>query len=259
MRCSRLILFFLLLAIPATCFSWPAKVVSIVDGDTITVLHNGQHKEIRLYGIDCPEKGQEHGQQAQTLTTALVAGRIIEVKPMPPDRSGQGAGLVQVDGQSLNELLIQNGYAWVDRQACREKFCADWGKLERVAKNEKKGMWNDSLLVPPWEWRAAQRDNKQDASPSEPTPPVILIGKQPNPGVDESLLSKTGKAITPSSPSGNHGSVNSGTQARYRCDGRIYCSQMTSCEEAKFFLQNCSGTKIDGNNDGVPCEKQWCH
>ena len=45
----------------------------------------------------------------------------------------------------------------------------------------------------------------------------------------------------------------------YKCDGRIYCSQMTSCAEATYFLQNCPGTKMDGNNDGVPCEKQWCN
>jgi hypothetical protein len=45
----------------------------------------------------------------------------------------------------------------------------------------------------------------------------------------------------------------------YKCDGRIYCSQMTSCAEAKFFLQNCPGVKMDGDNDGIPCEKQWCH
>ena len=46
---------------------------------------------------------------------------------------------------------------------------------------------------------------------------------------------------------------------RFTCDGRIYCSQMTSCDEATYFLQNCPGTKMDGNNDGVPCEKQWCN
>jgi cold shock CspA family protein len=45
---------------------------------------------------------------------------------------------------------------------------------------------------------------------------------------------------------------------QYRCDGRLYCSQMTSCAEAKFFLKNCPGTRMDGNNDGIPCEKQWC-
>lgn len=45
---------------------------------------------------------------------------------------------------------------------------------------------------------------------------------------------------------------------RYTCTGKIYCSEMTSCEEAKFYLRNCPGTKMDGNNDGIPCEKQWC-
>ena len=44
----------------------------------------------------------------------------------------------------------------------------------------------------------------------------------------------------------------------YRCDGRQHCSQMTSCAEATFFLKNCPDTKMDGNNDGVPCEQQWC-
>jgi hypothetical protein len=45
---------------------------------------------------------------------------------------------------------------------------------------------------------------------------------------------------------------------KYKCDGRTHCSQMTSCEEAKFFIKNCPNTKMDGNNDGIPCEKQWC-
>jgi len=44
----------------------------------------------------------------------------------------------------------------------------------------------------------------------------------------------------------------------YKCDGRTHCSQMTSCAEATYFLQNCPGTKMDGNHDGIPCEKQWC-
>jgi cold shock CspA family protein len=46
--------------------------------------------------------------------------------------------------------------------------------------------------------------------------------------------------------------------SRFSCDGRTYCSQMTSCAEATFFLKNCPGVKMDGNHDGVPCEQQWC-
>jgi hypothetical protein len=44
----------------------------------------------------------------------------------------------------------------------------------------------------------------------------------------------------------------------FNCDGRQYCSQMRSCEEAKYFLANCPDAKMDGDRNGVPCEKQWC-
>ena len=45
---------------------------------------------------------------------------------------------------------------------------------------------------------------------------------------------------------------------RFSCDGRTHCSQMTSCEEATFFIKNCPGTEMDGDGDGIPCESQWC-
>ncbi|MDM8539519.1 cold shock domain-containing protein [Desulfococcaceae bacterium HSG9] len=47
-------------------------------------------------------------------------------------------------------------------------------------------------------------------------------------------------------------------QPKYKCEGKVYCSEMTSCEEAMFYLNNCPGVKIDGDYDGVPCERQWC-
>lgn len=50
----------------------------------------------------------------------------------------------------------------------------------------------------------------------------------------------------------------SAAPAASRCDGRTHCSQMRSCEEAKYFIQHCPNTQMDGDSDGVPCEKQWC-
>ena len=92
MRCSRLTVFFLLLALPSTCLSWPAKVVSVADGDTIKVLRDGRQVKVRLYGIDSPEKGQAFGQQAQGLTAALVAGRQVDVEQKDVDRYGRIVG-----------------------------------------------------------------------------------------------------------------------------------------------------------------------
>ncbi|MCB2215108.1 MAG: cold shock domain-containing protein [Desulfobulbaceae bacterium] len=47
--------------------------------------------------------------------------------------------------------------------------------------------------------------------------------------------------------------------SRFTCSGKTHCSQMTSCDEATFYLHNCPGTKMDGDNDGIPCERQLCH
>ena len=44
---------------------------------------------------------------------------------------------------------------------------------------------------------------------------------------------------------------------KFHCDGRQHCSQMRSYEEAKFFLNHCPNTKMDGDRDGVPCERQF--
>jgi hypothetical protein len=41
---------------------------------------------------------------------------------------------------------------------------------------------------------------------------------------------------------------------RFRCDGRIYCSQMHSRAEAEYFTRHCPGTRMDGDHDGIPCE-----
>jgi hypothetical protein len=44
---------------------------------------------------------------------------------------------------------------------------------------------------------------------------------------------------------------------QFKCDGRQHCSQMHSYEEAKFFLRNCPKVKMDGDRDGIPCERQF--
>ena len=45
---------------------------SVLDGDTIEVLHNQHPERIRLSGIDCPEKGQAYGNNAKHTASALA-------------------------------------------------------------------------------------------------------------------------------------------------------------------------------------------
>ena len=49
-------------------------------------------------------------------------------------------------------------------------------------------------------------------------------------------------------------SVSEEQSPAFQCDGRVYCSDMHSRAEAEFFVKHCAGTKMDGDNDGEPCE-----
>lgn len=47
----------------------------------------------------------------------------------------------------------------------------------------------------------------------------------------------------------------SDSNTQFSCDGRQHCSQMTSRAEAVYFLNHCPNTKMDGDSDGIPCER----
>ena len=53
--------------------------------------------------------------------------------------------------------------------------------------------------------------------------------------------------------------ITSKPKSNFRCRGKTYCSQMSSCEEATFYINNCPNTKMDGDGDGIPCRRKWCH
>lgn len=90
----------------------------------------------------------------------LLPGRWSLVAEMDTDRYGRTVAFVSVDGESVNQALVARGVAWVFPKYCKESFCADWYRLEENAREQRFGMWQDSQLVPPWEWRRAKREGR---------------------------------------------------------------------------------------------------
>ena len=76
--------------------------------------------------------------------------------------------------------------------------------------------------------------------------------------VDLDTTSTSGSLVNPTVTSQPVLITQSASTPSFACDGRQHCSQMTSCAEATYFIQHCPNTKMDGNHDGIPCEKQWC-
>ncbi len=153
--------------------SWRGKVVSVADGDTVTVLRGKTQVRVRLYSIDTPEKAQPFGQKAKTFTTKLVAGKQVKVEVVTKDRDGHTVAKVYRthfegidhynDGSHapvdvttcLNEELVRTGLAWWYRQYARgdKKLAA----LEAKARKAKRGLWADPAPVAPWNWRRGKR------------------------------------------------------------------------------------------------------
>jgi len=130
-----------------------APVIFVADGVTLTVLAKQQIK-IRLYGIDCQERGLEFWSRAKQTTSDIVFGKTVTVQPMDTDYDGRTAAVVFMPGgHSLNEHLVREGLAWVSQKYCtQENICAPLRNLEKTAKAQKRGLWADKTSVAPQEW-----------------------------------------------------------------------------------------------------------
>lgn len=137
----------LLVFAPLLLFAFSGKVVSVHDGDTITILAEKEQVKIRLFGIDAPELKQPFGRKSKEFLASMVAGKNVEVEQQGNDRYGRAIGIVFLDGRDINKEMVASGYAWAFR-----KFSKKYAPQESEAKFEKRGLWHDNP-TPPWEWR----------------------------------------------------------------------------------------------------------
>jgi endonuclease YncB( thermonuclease family) len=162
---ALLIAFFLLLVSNVHAESFIGKLVKVLDGDTVEVLHDGKAERIRLAQIDCPEKGQPYGQAAKEYVLDIAALRIVSVQLNTVDRYGRGVGEVFLpDGSNLNELIVGAGYAWQYKRYSNDYTYAD---LELAARVAKRGLWQEMNPVPPWEWRKGKRQTSPKKTSSK--------------------------------------------------------------------------------------------
>ena len=139
---------------PAFSLAYPADTAAVLDGDTIVIRDSGQKRKIRLYGVDCPEKGQKYGPEAAAIAAQALSGRGIEVIPRDTDRYGRTVAIIKVgDGQTLQEILLRAGAAWLYPQYCKSWVCARWKMVELQARWNGVGLWAEKTPTPPWEWR----------------------------------------------------------------------------------------------------------
>ncbi|ARF52087.1 thermonuclease family protein [Pantoea stewartii] len=158
MRISLLLISFIT-AFNASATEIKAKVIKVLDGDTIDVIADYLPanllvtqipQRVRLLNIDAPEKGQAFGRWSGEQLKTLVAGKFVIVNYDSSDRYGRLLGRVSVNGIDINHQMISVGAAWV-----YDQYNADTAlpALQKEAQEQRRGLWAESNPIPPWEWR----------------------------------------------------------------------------------------------------------
>ncbi len=147
----------------AHALSYEGLVVKVKDGDTVTLLDSDKRShEVRLAGIDAPEKKQAFGQRSKQSLSDLAYMQKATVDFDKKDRYGREVGKILVNERDVNLEQIKRGMAWVYRQYQRELSKEDrvlYDHAEGEAKLSVRGLWADAAPTPPWDFRQAQKSD----------------------------------------------------------------------------------------------------
>lgn len=199
------------------------KVVGIADGDTLTCLTAAKKQvKVRLGEIDAPESKQPFGTAAKKVLSDAIFGKEVVIKAGTTDRYGRTIGIVYAQNQNVNLMLVQKGMAWAYVEYSKDPA---YLKAQKQAEAKRIGLWSEPNPIYPQDWRKGYR------------------------------LQGAKVTIVPSEHTRTRSSQQRSAQANFTCGTKQYCKEMSSCEEARYFLNVCKVKRLDGDGDGVPCEK----
>ncbi|MEA2251528.1 MAG: micrococcal nuclease [Solirubrobacteraceae bacterium] len=135
---------------PATAYG-EARVVRVVDGDTIRVRLGGREERVRYIGIDTPESVkpgtpvQCYAKRAARANATMVAGRRVRLVGDAEARDRYGRLLAYVyrvpDGAFVNAALVRDGYARTMTIAPNVAHADQFATLARGARQAGRGLW----------------------------------------------------------------------------------------------------------------------
>lgn len=131
-------------------------VISVHDGDTLTLQTGIEQKKIRLAGIDAPELKQLFGQESRDALRLLVLNQSVTVDTNKQDRYGRAVGKVLLNGEDVNLKQVSAGLAWVYTDYIKELSVSDreqYRAAETAANDAHLGLWQDEEQVAPWTYR----------------------------------------------------------------------------------------------------------
>ena len=152
-----------IILISAMLFMMPVQastVLSIGDGDTITITENSQRIKVRLACIDAPETSQTpYGIEARKqLQNLLPIGSQVTLKIKATDRYGRSVAEVIKGSTNINQSLVGSGNAFVYWQYISGCDRQTYSRLENEARLNGAGVWGiPEGIQRPWYYRRSRK------------------------------------------------------------------------------------------------------
>jgi endonuclease YncB( thermonuclease family) len=131
----------------------------VFDGDSFEARRvDGRRVEVRLFGIDAPERHQAWNSRSRSALRELVEGESLRLRVVEVDRYDRLVAEVFLpDGRSVNAAQVAAGNAWVYRRYSNDARLIG---LEEEARAARRGLWSRPAheQIPPWEWRRQRRE-----------------------------------------------------------------------------------------------------
>lgn len=195
------------------------RVVGVHDGDTITLLIAGNQQ----LKIRLAQIDAPELDQAFGQKSKQSLSDLVFNKTIKVEKE-----TIDKYGRTVGTLLVDG----VDANREQVKRGMAWVykqylhdqsllQVEEDAHQAKVGLWSEPNPMPPWEYRHGKKTSVK-------------------------LLRAANQSV---------GSA----QQKETCGSKQYCKEMASCEESKFYLTQCGLSRLDGDGDGIPCEKLCGH
>jgi endonuclease YncB( thermonuclease family) len=131
------------------------RVTEVYDGDTITLHSGDKNYRIRFYGIDAPEAKQQDGIASRDALRDKILGQDVTVTVKNVDRYGRSVGQVSFQGRNINLEMVREGQAWYYKNFAQGE--RDLEDAQRVAQENRLGLWQSPSPMPPWKYRELNR------------------------------------------------------------------------------------------------------
>ena len=140
----------LLIAAVAGAESFVARVITVIDGDTVVVLQGQRKTTVRLAGIDAPEKLQAYGIASRDALATLVLKKNVMVIPKAVDDYGRVVAQLRLGEADVSEMQLRRGMAWENSRFHNDKALL---ALQTEARRERRGLWASPNPLSPSEFR----------------------------------------------------------------------------------------------------------